>query len=122
MQSETRYSDPMRTIGWKNIANQVKTRSWKQCLDRWYNHLKHAKEPFGTKKCEKWTRDDHLSLLKRLKLFRATEESEIDWVGISKSTAHETWGRKRSANDLRVEWNRLKAKVPNRYNMTFSGN
>ncbi len=70
-------NDPNRTVGWRNIANDVQSRSWKQCLDRWYGILGNTKE--DGKRCEKWTRDDHLNLFQRYaallaQLFNTTVE------------------------------------------------
>ena len=46
-----------------------------------------------------------------MRLFNAVDETEIDWIQLAKSTAHESWGRKRGPIECRLEWMKIRNKV-----------
>ena len=96
------------TLGaWAWISEQVKTRSWHQCLTKWTNSLS-FKEKHPGHKCVRWTKEQDLILLNRIYDLVVEDESEIIWNRL----LDESWNIWTPLR-LRIRWKLLRRRVRN---------
>lgn len=89
-------------LSWSLVAERVATRSEKQCRTKWLNYL-NWKHRGGAE----WTRDDDVYLIQSIINADVMEESDLDWLELSKG-----WPSARSPQWLRAKWWTLKRHVP----------
>jgi len=95
--------NPVNGIHWIQVAQQVLTRSERQCRKKWLSF-------FNTKRVSitEWDKEDDLHLINRLSSIEADDDSNISWTDLAHS-----WPRPsiKSHQWLRVKWKRLKSSV-----------
>ncbi|XP_014674135.1 PREDICTED: cyclin-D-binding Myb-like transcription factor 1 [Priapulus caudatus] len=91
-----------QNISWAAVAQRVVTRTEKQCRTKWLNQL-NWKQKGGAE----WTRSDDATLMSKMKELGAKEETDVDWVQLSKG-----WSSVRSPQWLRSKWWNLKRHMP----------
>ncbi|ESO97938.1 hypothetical protein LOTGIDRAFT_104060, partial [Lottia gigantea] len=96
-------------LSWALVAEQVGSRSEKQCRTKWLNYL-NWKEVGGTE----WTRQDDVQLILRLSDLDVENESDIDWNELCQG-----WPSARSPQWLRGKWWSLKRHINNYQNLSF---
>ncbi|XP_077355651.1 cyclin-D-binding Myb-like transcription factor 1 isoform X2 [Festucalex cinctus] len=96
-------------VSWASVANQVGTRSEKQCRSKWLNYL-NWKHSGGTE----WTKDDDLGLTTRILELGVTDENEIKWEEMAGG-----WSSVRSPQWLRSKWWSIKRQVANHKDIPF---
>ena len=69
------------------VADQVKTRSWMQCIQKWTSSIELLVKRPGEQRPFQWTDQEDLILLHRIYDLVVEDESEIDW----KTLLDETW-------------------------------
>ncbi|KAM7378468.1 hypothetical protein PAMA_013398 [Pampus argenteus] len=97
-------------VSWASVANQVRTRSEKQCRSKWLNYL-NWKHSGGTE----WTKEDDLNLTRRILELGAEDENEIKWEDLAGG-----WSSVRSPQWLRSKWWSIKRQVANHKEIPFS--
>ncbi|XP_062339348.1 cyclin-D-binding Myb-like transcription factor 1 [Osmerus eperlanus] len=90
-------------VSWASVAELVRTRSEKQCRSKWLNYL-NWKHSGGTE----WTKDDDLSLVRRIADLEVDDENELNWEELSGG-----WSSVRSPQWLRSKWWSIKRQVAN---------
>ncbi len=103
---------------WDAIASKVISRSAIQCITRWYGVTRYIVD--GQYRMKKWSKRDHAHLLKRMLHFNAADESGVDFSKISLATMHSSWGKGQNATCIRMEWYRMRKRIPNVEKMTFN--
>ncbi|KAL8618169.1 hypothetical protein ACOMHN_059176 [Nucella lapillus] len=96
-------------LSWSAVAEEVGTRSEKQCRTKWLNYL-NWKQQGGAD----WTRQDDLSLVEKIHKLEVQNDQDIDWTELSKD-----WPSVRSPQWLRGKWWSLKRHVPSYQEMDF---
>ncbi|XP_077401060.1 cyclin-D-binding Myb-like transcription factor 1 isoform X2 [Vanacampus margaritifer] len=96
-------------VSWASVANQVGTRSEKQCRSKWLNYL-NWKHSGGTE----WTKDDDLGLTRRILELGVMDENEIKWEELAGG-----WSSVRSPQWLRSKWWSIKRQVANHKDIPF---
>jgi len=95
--------NPVNGIPWIQVAQQVLTRSERQCRKKWLSF-------FNTKRVSaaEWDKEDDVYLINRLSNIEADDDSNINWADLAHS-----WPRPsiRSHQWLRVKWKKLKSSV-----------
>nr|XP_057921763.1 cyclin-D-binding Myb-like transcription factor 1 [Doryrhamphus excisus]XP_057921764.1 cyclin-D-binding Myb-like transcription factor 1 [Doryrhamphus excisus] len=99
-----------RGVSWASVANQVGTRSEKQCRSKWLNYL-NWKHSGGTE----WTKDDDLNLTRRILELEVEDENDIKWEELAGG-----WSSVRSPQWLRSKWWSIKRQVANHKKIPFS--
>ncbi|CAN9508520.1 unnamed protein product [Ophioblennius macclurei] len=97
-------------VSWATVADQVRTRSEKQCRSKWLNYL-NWKHSGGTE----WTKEDELSLVRRIWELEVEDENEIKWEELAGG-----WSSVRSPQWLRSKWWTIKRQVANHKEIPFS--
>ncbi|XP_076016167.1 cyclin-D-binding Myb-like transcription factor 1 [Genypterus blacodes] len=97
-------------VSWASVADQVRTRSEKQCRSKWLNYL-NWKHSGGTE----WTKDDDLNLIGRISEIEVEDENEIKWEDLAGG-----WSSVRSPQWLRSKWWSIKRQVSNHKEIPFS--
>jgi hypothetical protein len=96
------------TLGaWAWISEQVKTRSWHQCLTKWTNSIS-FKDKHPNQKCVRWTKEQDLILLNRIYDLAVEDESEIVWNRLIDESWN-VWTPMR----LKLRWKLLRRRVRN---------
>ncbi|RUS75963.1 hypothetical protein EGW08_016270 [Elysia chlorotica] len=96
-------------LSWAVVADQVGTRSEKQCRTKWLNYL-NWKQQGGAD----WTREDDNLLIERVSSMNVVNDSELDWVVLSKN-----WASVRSPQWLRGKWWALKRHIPDYNKLSY---
>ncbi|XP_061839539.1 cyclin-D-binding Myb-like transcription factor 1 isoform X1 [Nerophis lumbriciformis] len=99
-----------RGVSWASVANQVGTRSEKQCRSKWLNYL-NWKHSGGTE----WTKDDDLNLTRRILELEVEDENEIQWEELAGG-----WSSVRSPQWLRSKWWSIKRQIANHKKIPFN--
>uniref|UniRef100_A0A3B4Y007 Cyclin-D-binding Myb-like transcription factor 1 n=1 Tax=Seriola lalandi dorsalis TaxID=1841481 RepID=A0A3B4Y007_SERLL len=89
-------------VSWASVADQVRTRSEKQCRSKWLNYL-NWKHSGGTE----WMKEDDLNLI-RISELDVEDENEIKWEDLAGG-----WSSVRSPQWLRSKWWSIKRQVAN---------
>ncbi|XP_070847606.1 cyclin-D-binding Myb-like transcription factor 1 [Chaetodon trifascialis] len=97
-------------VSWATVADQVRTRSEKQCRSKWLNYL-NWKHSGGTE----WMKEDDLSLIRRISELEVEDENEIKWEDLAGG-----WSSVRSPQWLRSKWWSIKRQVANHKEIPFS--
>ncbi|GLD71726.1 cyclin-D-binding Myb-like transcription factor 1 isoform X2 [Lates japonicus] len=97
-------------VSWASVADQVRTRSEKQCRSKWLNYL-NWKHSGGTE----WTKEDDLNLIRRISELEVEDENEIKWEDLAGG-----WSSVRSPQWLRSKWWSIKRQVANHKDIPFS--
>ncbi|XP_041636881.1 cyclin-D-binding Myb-like transcription factor 1 [Cheilinus undulatus] len=97
-------------VSWATVADQVRTRSEKQCRSKWLNYL-NWKHSGGTE----WTKEDDLNLIRRIAELELEDENEIKWEDLAGG-----WSSVRSPQWLRSKWWSIKRQVANHKELPFS--
>ncbi|XP_071357750.1 cyclin-D-binding Myb-like transcription factor 1 [Trachinotus anak] len=97
-------------VSWASVADQVRTRSEKQCRSKWLNYL-NWKHSGGTE----WTKEDDLNLIRRISELEVEDENEIKWEDLAGG-----WSSVRSPQWLRSKWWSIKRQVANHKEIPFS--
>ncbi|KAL6116595.1 dmtf1 [Pungitius sinensis] len=97
-------------VSWATVAEQVRTRSEKQCRSKWLNYL-NWKHSGGTE----WMKEDDLSLVRRISELEVEDENEIKWEELAGG-----WSSVRSPQWLRSKWWSIKRQVANHKEIPFS--
>ncbi|XP_068163061.1 cyclin-D-binding Myb-like transcription factor 1 [Antennarius striatus] len=97
-------------VSWATVADQVRTRSEKQCRSKWLNYL-NWKHSGGTE----WMKDDDLNLIRRISELEVKDENEIRWEELAGG-----WSSVRSPQWLRSKWWSIKRQVANHKEIPFS--
>lgn len=97
-------------VSWATVAEQVRTRSEKQCRSKWLNYL-NWKHSGGTE----WTKEDELSLIRRIWELDVEDENEIKWEELAGG-----WRSVRSPQWLRSKWWTIKRQVANHKEIPFN--
>ncbi|XP_028254154.1 cyclin-D-binding Myb-like transcription factor 1 [Parambassis ranga] len=97
-------------VSWAMVADQVRTRSEKQCRSKWLNYL-NWKHSGGTE----WTKEDDLKLIRRILELEVEDENEIKWEDLAGG-----WSSVRSPQWLRSKWWSIKRQVANHKEIPFS--
>ncbi|AWO98346.1 putative cyclin-D-binding Myb-like transcription factor 1 [Scophthalmus maximus] len=97
-------------VSWASVADQVRTRSEKQCRSKWLNYL-NWKHSGGTE----WTKEDDLNLVRRISEVEVEDENEIKWEDLAGG-----WSSVRSPQWLRSKWWSIKRQVANHKDIPFS--
>ncbi|XP_026182905.1 cyclin-D-binding Myb-like transcription factor 1 isoform X2 [Mastacembelus armatus] len=97
-------------VSWALVADQVRTRSEKQCRSKWLNYL-NWKHSGGTE----WTKDDDLNLIRRISDLEVDDENEIQWEDLAGG-----WSSVRSPQWLRSKWWSIKRQVANHKEIPFN--
>ncbi|XP_055368062.1 cyclin-D-binding Myb-like transcription factor 1 isoform X2 [Betta splendens] len=97
-------------VSWATVADQVRTRSEKQCRSKWLNYL-NWKHSGGTE----WTKEDDLNLIRRISELEVEDENEIRWEDLAGG-----WSSVRSPQWLRSKWWSIKRQVANHKEIPFS--
>uniref|UniRef100_A0A8C4HBV8 Cyclin-D-binding Myb-like transcription factor 1 n=1 Tax=Dicentrarchus labrax TaxID=13489 RepID=A0A8C4HBV8_DICLA len=98
-------------VSWATVADQVRTRSEKQCRSKWLNYL-NWKHSGGTE----WMKEDDLNLIRRISELEVEDENEIKWEDLAGG-----WSSVRSPQWLRSKWWSIKRQVANHKEIPFSG-
>ncbi|XP_023141357.2 cyclin-D-binding Myb-like transcription factor 1 isoform X3 [Amphiprion ocellaris] len=98
-------------VSWATVADQVRTRSEKQCRSKWLNYL-NWKHSGGTE----WTKEDDLNLIRRISELQVEDENEIKWEDLAGG-----WSSVRSPQWLRSKWWSIKRQVANHKEIPFNG-
>ncbi|KAG7496250.1 cyclin-D-binding Myb-like transcription factor 1 [Solea senegalensis] len=96
-------------VSWASVADQVRTRSEKQCRSKWLNYL-NWKQSGGTE----WTKEDDLNLVRRISELEVEDENEIRWEDLAGG-----WSSVRSPQWLRSKWWSIKRQVANHKDIPF---
>lgn len=96
-------------VSWASVADQVRTRSEKQCRSKWLNYL-NWKHSGGTE----WTKEDDLNLTRRILDLQVEDENEIKWEDLAGG-----WSSVRSPQWLRSKWWSIKRQVANHKEIPF---
>nr|XP_019966748.1 PREDICTED: cyclin-D-binding Myb-like transcription factor 1 [Paralichthys olivaceus] len=96
-------------VSWASVADQVRTRSEKQCRSKWLNYL-NWKHSGGTE----WTKEDDLNLVRRILEVEVEDENEIKWEDLAGG-----WSSVRSPQWLRSKWWSIKRQVANHKDIPF---
>lgn len=96
-------------VSWASVADQVRTRSEKQCRSKWLNYL-NWKHSGGTE----WTKEDDLNLTRRILELQVEDENEIKWEDLAGG-----WSSVRSPQWLRSKWWSIKRQVANHKEIPF---
>ncbi|KAI3367061.1 hypothetical protein L3Q82_009261 [Scortum barcoo] len=97
-------------VSWATVADQVRTRSEKQCRSKWLNYL-NWKHIGGTE----WMKEDDLNLIRRISELEVEDENEIKWEDLAGG-----WSSVRSPQWLRSKWWSIKRQVANHKEIPFS--
>ncbi|XP_053169777.1 cyclin-D-binding Myb-like transcription factor 1 [Scomber japonicus] len=97
-------------VSWATVADQVRTRSEKQCRSKWLNYL-NWKHSGGTE----WTKEDDLNLTSRILELQVEDENEIKWEDLAGG-----WSSVRSPQWLRSKWWSIKRQVANHKEIPFT--
>ncbi|KAM4615468.1 cyclin-D-binding Myb-like transcription factor 1 isoform 1-T1 [Polymixia lowei] len=97
-------------VSWASVADQVRTRSEKQCRSKWLNYL-NWKHSGGTE----WTKEDDLNLVRRISELEVEDENEIKWEDLAGG-----WSSVRSPQWLRSKWWSIKRQVANHKEIPFN--
>uniref|UniRef100_A0A3P8TXG6 Cyclin-D-binding Myb-like transcription factor 1 n=1 Tax=Amphiprion percula TaxID=161767 RepID=A0A3P8TXG6_AMPPE len=97
-------------VSWATVADQVRTRSEKQCRSKWLNYL-NWKHSGGTE----WTKEDDLNLIRRISELQVEDENEIKWEDLAGG-----WSSVRSPQWLRSKWWSIKRQVANHKEIPFN--
>ncbi|XP_068442695.1 cyclin-D-binding Myb-like transcription factor 1 [Clinocottus analis] len=97
-------------VSWATVADQVRTRSEKQCRSKWLNYL-NWKHSGGTE----WMKEDDLNLIRRISELEMEDENEIKWEELAGG-----WSSVRSPQWLRSKWWSIKRQVANHKEIPFS--
>nr|XP_020468948.1 cyclin-D-binding Myb-like transcription factor 1 [Monopterus albus]XP_020468949.1 cyclin-D-binding Myb-like transcription factor 1 [Monopterus albus] len=97
-------------VSWASVADQVRTRSEKQCRSKWLNYL-NWKHSGGTE----WMKEDDLNLIRRISELEAEDENGIKWEDLAGG-----WSSVRSPQWLRSKWWSIKRQVANHKEIPFS--
>uniref|UniRef100_A0A667ZAL8 Cyclin D binding myb-like transcription factor 1 n=1 Tax=Myripristis murdjan TaxID=586833 RepID=A0A667ZAL8_9TELE len=97
-------------VSWASVADQVRTRSEKQCRSKWLNYL-NWKHSGGTE----WTKEDDLNLIRRISELEVEDENDIKWEELAGG-----WSSVRSPQWLRSKWWSIKRQVANHKEIPFS--
>uniref|UniRef100_A0A673ALQ7 Cyclin-D-binding Myb-like transcription factor 1 n=1 Tax=Sphaeramia orbicularis TaxID=375764 RepID=A0A673ALQ7_9TELE len=97
-------------VSWASVADQVRTRSEKQCRSKWLNYL-NWKHCGGTE----WTKEDDLNLIHTISELQVEDENEINWEDLAGG-----WSSVRSPQWLRSKWWSIKRQVANHKEIPFS--
>ncbi|KAM9335069.1 cyclin-D-binding Myb-like transcription factor 1 [Symphorus nematophorus] len=97
-------------VSWATVADQVRTRSEKQCRSKWLNYL-NWKHSGGTE----WMKEDDLNLIRRISELEVEDENEIKWEDLAGG-----WSSVRSPQWLRSKWWSIKRQVANHKEIPFS--
>ncbi|XP_029351227.1 cyclin-D-binding Myb-like transcription factor 1 isoform X2 [Echeneis naucrates] len=97
-------------VSWASVADQVRTRSEKQCRSKWLNYL-NWKHSGGTE----WTKEDDLNLIRRISELEVEDENEIKWEDLAGG-----WSSVRSPQWLRSKWWSIKRQVANHKEIPFN--
>nr|KAG5701668.1 hypothetical protein BaRGS_027826 [Batillaria attramentaria] len=97
-------------LSWAAVAEQVGTRSEKQCRTKWLNYL-NWKQQGGAD----WTRQDDLTLIEKICKLDVTSDTEIDWNELAQD-----WPSVRSPQWLRGKWWSLKRHIPEYQQLSFA--
>ncbi|KAM3858725.1 cyclin-D-binding Myb-like transcription factor 1 [Diretmus argenteus] len=97
-------------VSWASVADQVRTRSEKQCRSKWLNYL-NWKHSGGTE----WMKDDDLNLIRRISELDVEDENDIKWEELAGG-----WSSVRSPQWLRSKWWSIKRQVANHKEIPFS--
>ncbi|XP_060885730.1 cyclin-D-binding Myb-like transcription factor 1 isoform X2 [Labrus mixtus] len=97
-------------VSWATVADQVRTRSEKQCRSKWLNYL-NWKHSGGTE----WIKEDDLNLIRRIAELEVEDENEIKWEDLAGG-----WSSVRSPQWLRSKWWSIKRQVANHKEIPFS--
>ncbi|XP_034382597.1 cyclin-D-binding Myb-like transcription factor 1 [Cyclopterus lumpus] len=97
-------------VSWATVADQVRTRSEKQCRSKWLNYL-NWKHSGGTE----WMKEDDLNLIRRISELEVEDENEIKWEELAGG-----WSSVRSPQWLRSKWWSIKRQVANHKEIPFS--
>ncbi|ELT87746.1 hypothetical protein CAPTEDRAFT_181021 [Capitella teleta] len=98
-------------LSWALVAERVATRSEKQCRTKWLNYL-NWKQKGGVE----WTRQDDLTLIRKLSELAVTDDTQVDWAVM----AHELQSA-RSPQWLRGKWWTIKRHVDGYQLMSLPG-
>ncbi|XP_034433629.1 cyclin-D-binding Myb-like transcription factor 1 isoform X1 [Hippoglossus hippoglossus] len=96
-------------VSWASVADQVRTRSEKQCRSKWLNYL-NWKHSGGTE----WAKEDDLNLVRRISELEVEDENEIKWEDLAGG-----WSSVRSPQWLRSKWWSIKRQVANHKDIPF---
>ncbi|XP_060930132.1 cyclin-D-binding Myb-like transcription factor 1 [Limanda limanda] len=96
-------------VSWASVADQVRTRSEKQCRSKWLNYL-NWKHSGGTE----WAKEDDLNLVRRISQLEVEDENEIKWEDLAGG-----WSSVRSPQWLRSKWWSIKRQVANHKDIPF---
>ncbi|XP_043240215.1 cyclin-D-binding Myb-like transcription factor 1 [Amphibalanus amphitrite] len=110
--TETLPGQPVTSgINWAAVAQQVITRTEKQCRSKWLNNLN-----WKTMGGDEWTRDDDYRLIDVLYELQLSEEGDVDWTAVA-----DDWPRNsvRSPQWLRGRWWTLKQQFKNHQRLGF---
>lgn len=97
-------------VSWATVADQVRTRSEKQCRSKWLNYL-NWKHSGGTE----WMKEDDLNLIRRISELEVEDENEIRWEDLAGG-----WSSVRSPQWLRSKWWSIKRQVANHKDIPFN--
>ncbi|XP_029283897.1 LOW QUALITY PROTEIN: cyclin-D-binding Myb-like transcription factor 1 [Cottoperca gobio] len=97
-------------VSWATVADQVRTRSEKQCRSKWLNYL-NWKHSGGTE----WMKEDDLNLIRRISELEVEDENEIKWEDLAGG-----WSSVRSPQWLRSKWWSIKRQVANHKEIPFN--
>ncbi|KAM6896640.1 cyclin-D-binding Myb-like transcription factor 1 isoform 1-T1 [Lycodopsis pacificus] len=97
-------------VSWASVADQVRTRSEKQCRSKWLNYL-NWKHSGGTE----WMKEDDLNLIRRIWELEVEDENEIKWEDLAGG-----WSSVRSPQWLRSKWWSIKRQVANHKEIPFN--
>ncbi|XP_078138159.1 cyclin-D-binding Myb-like transcription factor 1 [Centroberyx gerrardi] len=97
-------------VSWASVADQVRTRSEKQCRSKWLNYL-NWKHSGGTE----WTKEDDLNLIRRISELEVEDENDLKWEELAGG-----WSSVRSPQWLRSKWWSIKRQVANHKEIPFS--
>ncbi|XP_075967915.1 cyclin-D-binding Myb-like transcription factor 1 [Anarhichas minor] len=97
-------------VSWASVADQVRTRSEKQCRSKWLNYL-NWKHSGGTE----WMKEDDLNLIRRILELEVEDENEIKWEDLAGG-----WSSVRSPQWLRSKWWSIKRQVANHKEIPFN--
>jgi len=103
--------NPVNGIPWIQVAQQVLTRSERQCRKKWLSF-------FNTKRVSaaEWDKEDDVYLINRISNIEADDDSNIDWTDLAHSWPRPTI---KSHQWLRVKWKRLKSSVKEHLNLNL---
>ncbi|XP_065674613.1 cyclin-D-binding Myb-like transcription factor 1 isoform X3 [Hydra vulgaris] len=97
-------------INWAKVAENIETRTEKQCRSKWLNFLNWS-ETGG----KKWNKFCDLELINKIGNLNVINESKIDWISLAKD-----WCSVRSPQWLKHRWHGIKKHVPNYQHLTLN--